>query len=209
MSYSGEHKLRVQSTSLKRVRKKFYNLRTCYRSFGSGAVITCFHDLGLSRPRIEPRSPECDTNFLPLRHRDLLQNYSRSAYFIIFCIQSKFLAYVSQQCKFLSNSTLRHCRYMAGILPTWRKTQNNQYTRKNVLNLLLCSLRIFCFTNTMDRILCVPVREKFNTQCSNKMYRRYFISFYNDPPKINMLGGMISKVFIKTFWATSVQIYET
>ena len=32
---------------------------TCCRAFCSGAVTTCFHDLGLSRPGIEPRSPAC------------------------------------------------------------------------------------------------------------------------------------------------------
>ena len=32
----------------------------------SGAVTTCFYDLGLSRPRIEPRSPACEANALPL-----------------------------------------------------------------------------------------------------------------------------------------------
>ena len=30
----------------------------CCRAFGSGAVITCFYDLHLSRPGIEPRSPD-------------------------------------------------------------------------------------------------------------------------------------------------------
>ena len=30
------------------------------RAFGSGAVTTCFYDLGLSRGRIEPQSPACE-----------------------------------------------------------------------------------------------------------------------------------------------------
>ena len=42
---------------------------TYCRAFGSGAVITCFNDLGLSRPGIEPRSSACKANALPIRHR--------------------------------------------------------------------------------------------------------------------------------------------
>ena len=41
---------------------------TCYRAFGSGAVTTCFYELGLSRPGIEPRFPAHDANALSLRH---------------------------------------------------------------------------------------------------------------------------------------------
>ena len=33
-----------------------------------------FNDLGLSRPGIEPRSPACEANDLPLRHRKYLEN---------------------------------------------------------------------------------------------------------------------------------------
>ena len=40
-----------------------------FRAFGSGAVTTCFYHSGLSRPGIEPRSPACEANALPLRHR--------------------------------------------------------------------------------------------------------------------------------------------
>ena len=29
---------------------------------------SCFYDLGLSRPGIEPRSPACEAKALPLRH---------------------------------------------------------------------------------------------------------------------------------------------
>ena len=43
--------------------------RTCCRAFGSGVVTTCFYDLGLSRPGIEPWSPAHEVNALPLRHR--------------------------------------------------------------------------------------------------------------------------------------------
>ena len=39
------------------------------RAFGSGAVYTYFYDLGLSRHRIEPRSPACEAKTLPLGHR--------------------------------------------------------------------------------------------------------------------------------------------
>ena len=43
----------------------FRNARICYRSFGSGrAVTSCFNDLGLSRPGIEPHAA-CETNTLP------------------------------------------------------------------------------------------------------------------------------------------------
>ena len=42
---------------------------TCWRAFDSGAVTTCFYDLGLSRSEIEPRSPSCEATALPLRHR--------------------------------------------------------------------------------------------------------------------------------------------
>ena len=45
------------------------DIRTCCRAFGSGAITTCFNDLGLSRPRIEPRSAACDADALPLRPR--------------------------------------------------------------------------------------------------------------------------------------------
>ena len=34
--------------------------------FGSGAVTTCFYDLGLSRPGVEPRSPACELIAVPL-----------------------------------------------------------------------------------------------------------------------------------------------
>ena len=37
--------------------------------FGSGTVTSCFYDLSLSRPGIESRSPACEANALPLRHR--------------------------------------------------------------------------------------------------------------------------------------------
>ena len=37
--------------------------------FGSGPVPTCFYDLSLSRPEIEPRYPACEANAPPLRHR--------------------------------------------------------------------------------------------------------------------------------------------
>ena len=43
------------------------------RVFGSGAVTTCFQDLGLSG--IEPRSPACEANALPLRHRSGYSKY--------------------------------------------------------------------------------------------------------------------------------------
>ena len=36
----------------------------CCRAFGSGAVTTCFYD----QPGIEPRSPACEANALPLHH---------------------------------------------------------------------------------------------------------------------------------------------
>ena len=42
---------------------------TCCRAFSSKAVTTCFNDLGMSRPGIEPRSSASKTNVLPLRHR--------------------------------------------------------------------------------------------------------------------------------------------
>ena len=45
----------------------------CCRAIGSGAVTTCFYDLGLSRPGIEPRSPACEANALPLRPRGCAQ----------------------------------------------------------------------------------------------------------------------------------------
>ena len=35
----------------------------------SGAVTTCFYDLGLSRPGIEPRSTAWEVNAPPLRQR--------------------------------------------------------------------------------------------------------------------------------------------
>ena len=38
-------------------------------AFGSGTVTTSFYDSGLSRPGIESRSPACEANALPLRHR--------------------------------------------------------------------------------------------------------------------------------------------
>ena len=38
-------------------------------AFGRGAVTTCFNDLGLSRPDIEPWSPAHEANALPLSHR--------------------------------------------------------------------------------------------------------------------------------------------
>ena len=37
------------------------------RTFGSGALTTCFNNLGLSRPGIELRFPACEANALPLR----------------------------------------------------------------------------------------------------------------------------------------------
>ena len=42
---------------------------SCCRAFSNGAVTTCFNDLCLSRPGIEPRSSECEANDLPLSHR--------------------------------------------------------------------------------------------------------------------------------------------
>ena len=39
------------------------------QAFGSGAVTTCFSDLGLSRPGIELWCPTYKANALPLRHR--------------------------------------------------------------------------------------------------------------------------------------------
>ena len=44
---------------------------TCCR-----AVPTCFYDLGLSRPGIEPRSPAYEASGLSLRHRGVIINYS-------------------------------------------------------------------------------------------------------------------------------------
>ena len=41
---------------------------TCCRAFGSGAATSCFYK-GLPRPEIEPWSPACKANALPLRHR--------------------------------------------------------------------------------------------------------------------------------------------
>ena len=43
-------------------------------AFGSGAVTTCFYDLGPSRPEIEPQSPAHGPNALLLRHRGGLKN---------------------------------------------------------------------------------------------------------------------------------------
>ena len=42
---------------------------TCCRAFDSGAITTCFNDLGLSRPRTEPWSSACEVRALPLSHR--------------------------------------------------------------------------------------------------------------------------------------------
>ena len=42
---------------------------TCCRAFGRGTVTTCFNELDTSRPWVEPRSPACEANVLPLRHR--------------------------------------------------------------------------------------------------------------------------------------------
>lgn len=39
------------------------------REFGSGVVLSCINDLGMTRPGIEPRSPSCEVNHLSLRHR--------------------------------------------------------------------------------------------------------------------------------------------
>ena len=44
---------------------------TCCR-----AVPTCFYDLGLSRPGIEPRSPAYEASGLSLRHRGVIIKYS-------------------------------------------------------------------------------------------------------------------------------------
>ena len=41
-----------------------------------GAVTTCFNDLGLSRPGIEPRSPACKANALPLYRSFLVEVFS-------------------------------------------------------------------------------------------------------------------------------------
>ena len=41
----------------------------CWQAFCSGAVTRCYNDLGLYRPGIELRSPACEVNVLPLRHR--------------------------------------------------------------------------------------------------------------------------------------------
>ena len=43
------------------------SILTCHTNC---AVTTCFNDLGLSRPEIEPWSPACEADALPLRHRD-------------------------------------------------------------------------------------------------------------------------------------------
>ena len=45
------------------------NIHTYGRAFGNGAVPTCFNDLGLSRPGIEPRSTAWEVNAPPLRQR--------------------------------------------------------------------------------------------------------------------------------------------
>ena len=50
-----------------------HDIHTRCRVFGSGDVTTCFYDLGLSRPGIEPRSPACEENALLLRHGDNYQ----------------------------------------------------------------------------------------------------------------------------------------
>ena len=49
------------------ISEKTRDTLTCCRAFGNGA--TCFKDIGLSRPGIEPRSLACDANALPLRQR--------------------------------------------------------------------------------------------------------------------------------------------
>ena len=46
-----------------------HDTHTFCRAFGSGALATCFYDVGLSWPGIEPRSPACEANAPPLRHR--------------------------------------------------------------------------------------------------------------------------------------------
>ena len=42
---------------------------SCSQAFSSGAVTTCFNDLCLSRPGIEPWSSACEANDLPRSHR--------------------------------------------------------------------------------------------------------------------------------------------
>ena len=41
---------------------------SCGQAFGSGDVTTCFNELGLSRPWIEPQSTTCEPNALPRSH---------------------------------------------------------------------------------------------------------------------------------------------
>ena len=41
---------------------------TCCAAFVSGAAKTCYTDIGVSRPNIEPRSPACEVNAVPLNH---------------------------------------------------------------------------------------------------------------------------------------------
>ena len=59
---------------------------TCYQAFNSGAVTTCFYDLDLLRLGIGPRSPACEANALPLRHRGGLIALLKSL-----CFESKII----------------------------------------------------------------------------------------------------------------------
>ena len=61
----------------------YYGVIYLCQAFSSGAVTTCFYDLGLSRPGIEPRSPTCEANALPLRHRDGFNVYIGHIRFIM------------------------------------------------------------------------------------------------------------------------------
>ena len=49
---------------LKLISPKIRDTHTCWRAYGSRAVINCFNDshVGLSRPAIEPRFPACKAN---------------------------------------------------------------------------------------------------------------------------------------------------
>ena len=67
----------------------------------SGAVTTCFYELGLSRLGIEPRSPACEANALPLRHRGGFVSLMSDVYLYQPCIAASDV---------LSRPTLCHIR---------------------------------------------------------------------------------------------------
>ena len=133
---------------------------TCCRAFGSGSVTTCFYDLGLWRPGIEPRSPTHEANALPLRHRGGSRGQKGPPWLFVVCL---FIS--NNECK--SQVNLEITYYFIGL----KKVQDFLFTQ-NILSLPkgLLSRKIFIdfkkkFTKQRSILLMLNVCSMYSVSC--------------------------------------------